>query len=90
MRKHKPKAQPYYRFTLTITIKGRVPFDMMRYDNAVPASQEDAANLDRIARGSASHFAVRFVCFMPHADGPAVERWQSFGHHVHSVESIPV
>jgi hypothetical protein len=31
-----------------------VPFDMMRYDNCVPDSEEDAHKLERIAHHSAS------------------------------------
>lgn len=59
-------------------------FDMLRYDNAAPATGDDAAKLEACAtsfgeRGKARWICLsRFVTYGSRKD-PEVARWRSFG-----------
>lgn len=60
----------------------RVPYDMMRYDNCVPATEQDSHKLDALAD---THWAQRahedlyitFKMFDIPGNGPNTGRWES-------------
>lgn len=66
-----------------------VPYDMMRYDRACPATEGDSGKLERLAHdrmvtelggnpdAAADARTVEFLCYAPGA--PTVGRWRSFG-----------
>lgn len=66
-----------------------VPFDMMRYDNLVPASEEDSYKLGRVADGSASpeDRIVKFRRFAMVPGEPTTDRYRGFGAMVLSWET---
>jgi hypothetical protein len=59
---------------------GTFPFDMLRYDQACPATPDDAAKLQRMAEGervkirAASPLKLNVYA----RGGPTPERWASF------------
>jgi hypothetical protein len=56
--------------------RGRFPIDMLRYDNCVPASENDAISIET-GKDMRTVRLRRFVT--DNTNGPAVGRWQSFG-----------
>ena len=75
----KPKSIRVYEQLLTVQISD-VPYDMMRYDNAVPATEEEAHKLYRVAHGvgKPEDRTVIFRRFSRNTDGPTTGRWESF------------
>jgi len=67
-----------------VTLRGRAafPIDMLRYDRAVPASETDAAAIERSHMRMARYETV--TVDMPSA--PTVDRWKSFWWDVTKVE----
>jgi hypothetical protein len=64
--------------TFIVEGSGRFPIDMLRYDSAVPASEIDSGEIDRID-------VCRIIGLVsPHH--PTRERWQSFGWKILSTE----
>jgi hypothetical protein len=70
-----------------------VPFDMMRYDHACPATEQDAGKLERISHRTtrrdtdpmtADDRTITFICYAYSA--PTVGRWESFGCRIVKVE----
>lgn len=70
-------ADKYLKSRVVVIGSGTFPLDMLRYDNCVPATQEDVAALD----STFNPRMVRLDMFMPVGDrgGPTVDRWRSFG-----------
>lgn len=58
---------------------GDVPFDMLRYDRAVPDTETDAGKLERVSNGHGrpDDHLVTFACYAWAA--PTTARWASFG-----------
>jgi hypothetical protein len=78
-----------YLFRFTVEGKGPFPFDMLRYDHAYPATQEDVnvmSNEYLAIQRSERHVNLRMYCFAK--DGPTMDRWESFGWRVWNVEPI--
>ena len=82
-----------YANEFTVTGNGELPFDMLRYDRAVPLTQIDASKATSSFNGSLSGpgvWEIRLVRFTEgngrnHADNPTVDRWKSFGWTVSNV-----
>lgn len=70
----------YYVYLLKAKIR-RVPFDMMRYDRAVPNTEMDAKKLERVADGQARDidYYVQFRVYSSKKLTAAHPRWASFG-----------
>lgn len=86
----RPKPIKVYEQLLKVRVSGIGGlFDMLRYDNCSPASQEDAAKLERLAYRDISDAdrVVEFRRFSRNGNGPTVERWKSFNCDVLSWES---
>lgn len=61
---------------------GHLPLDMLRYDRAVPETQEDVQLID------ANHVrTIGLLCFF---SPPSAERWSSFGWQVLNVTKTKV
>lgn len=60
---------------------GELPLDMLRYDCAFPATEEDA----RRAEHERGRRAVALVSRRPRDNGPNRQRWVSFGWKVEEV-----
>jgi hypothetical protein len=75
-----PKAVKMYLTHITV-ICPNVPWDMMRYDQAVPATEDNSYKLVRLARGSSdpADHVVDFITHKRTPSGPNIERWASFG-----------
>lgn len=74
------KASKIYVQRVVVQISS-VPYDMMRYDNCVPATEQDAGKLERVAGGYSDDPADRVVEFRRFArtpGGPTADRWRSF------------
>lgn len=59
---------------------GAFPFDMLRYDEAFPATSADASNIGmetRDVRARDSRRTVRLLTYRMR--GPTIGRWESFG-----------
>lgn len=84
-----PKAVKMYLTHITV-ICPNVPWDMMRYDRAVPATEDDAHKLVRLSRGSddAKDHTVDFIIHSRVLGGPNVARWESFGCKITDKHSI--
>jgi hypothetical protein len=75
-----PRAEKIY-VTRVIARIGVIPYDMMRYESCVPASDDDVHKLERLASltSSADDHLLTFVRFSRNPGPPTVERWRSFG-----------
>lgn len=73
------KATKTYRQIVTVHVSS-VPLDMMRYDNCVPATEQEAGKLERIALQCATpeDHTVTFRRFSNTPEGPTAGRWASF------------
>jgi hypothetical protein len=78
------KLSKFYIFHLVVEGKGFFPLDMLRHDRCVPRTSED---VDRI---SAAAFdtkrCVKLQMYSASKEGPAKDRWASFGWRVLAVE----
>lgn len=85
------KPRRLYVTRLCVTIDGNVPFDMMRSDRCVPATEVDANKLKRIAAGEAREGdrQVLFDRFSLTTNDPTLNRWASFGCTVTHWEPAP-
>ncbi len=87
-----PKAKPdtFYVLLLTVDITSGVPFDMMRYDSAVPATEEDSFKLNRIADDCVTS-GDRTVTFRVFSRNATINeaRWNSFGCRIVSLVKAP-
>lgn len=74
------RATKVYVQRLTVNVC-LVPFDMMRYDNCVPATEIEAHKLERVANGTEviGDRTVEFRRFSMNDAPPTVDRWKSFG-----------
>lgn len=78
------KKASFFVYTLVVRCRS-VPFDMMRYDHAVPATEEDSNKLRRMARGlhpdhpDPDDLLVEFRVYSPIRRSQAEPRWESFG-----------
>lgn len=75
------KAKPEKIFVQKLKVRvSVVPFDMMRYDCCVPATEPDAHKLERVASGSATaeDHVVDFVRYSRSGNPPTIARWKSF------------
>lgn len=71
-----------------IEVEGRVgfPLDMLRYDVAVPAREEDSHRISRTLDSNEAHPSTRVRLYLPKGNEPTTGRWKSFGWHVHTYE----
>jgi hypothetical protein len=67
-----------YLYTYTVGGTPSFPFDMLRYDQCWPASQEDAARIDR-AGPQPGRKAAAFSITLHSHKLPTEGRWRSFG-----------
>ena len=71
------RCNGFYLHTYTVSGRGPVPMDMLRYDGAYPATSGDAA---RVVDLSNEPRTVRLVHAAPVKSWrPEVARWSSFG-----------
>lgn len=70
-----------YEIYFIVSGDGDLPLDMLRYDCAFPASEEDA----RRAEHERGRRVVALVSRRPRDDGPNQQRWASFGWKVEEV-----
>lgn len=69
----------------TVQGNGDFPFDMLRYDEAVPVGPEDAAHMPRPdVRLADTNRVIRLRSWNRHA--PTVDRWRSFGWSVYNID----
>lgn len=78
------KSEKRYLTTFTVSGSGSFPIDMLRYDRCVPASEQDAVEIQRTFNESPrSHKPIALIRFGagPWDGTPRMEygRWQSFG-----------
>lgn len=83
------------RYRYRYTVSGRsnswgFPIDMFRYDQAYPASEADAATIERINRYRRTDNRDPFTVVVEGESEPTAARWASFGWHVGTVEKIAV
>lgn len=86
------KARKLYVTRVFVRIGHRIPFDMMRRDRCVPATEVDANKLERIASGrirDEQDLNVAFDRFSLTANDPTLGRWASFGCTVTHWEPAP-
>ncbi len=62
-------SRPHDMFEYYVSGRGQFPFDMLRYDNAWPATAEDADRLERVELRSIKLYSYQ---------KPTLERWASF------------
>lgn len=74
-----PKPKKEYRKTeIVVRGNGNFPFDMLRYDNAAPASSEDASSIANIDEAFV-YRDVKLNRFSYEGDKATEGRWRSFG-----------
>lgn len=73
----KPKAE-YRKTEVVVRGSGRFPTDMLRYDNCVAQTSEDASKIDN-EDGAFVHREIRLDRFSYDATKAEARRWQSFG-----------
>jgi hypothetical protein len=88
----KAKTVKVYEQKVTVRIRS-VPYDMLRYDNCCPASEEESVKLERVgshglAATKPEEHVVVFRRFSRNGEGPTVGRWKSFGCDVLSWEAV--
>lgn len=79
----------------TFTVSGRCdfPFDMLRYDGAYPASEQEAKKLQSFCQDIRENRAVeRFSVELRtcHNFAPTPRRWESFLWKVTHIDGVPV
>ena len=69
-----------YEHEAEITLRGRFPLDMLRYDACCPATERDSETMEHYPgdRSKPKTIRVRKVTNYP-TDGFTPARWQSFG-----------
>jgi hypothetical protein len=67
------KTHKYYAMLLTVEVSGTFPYDMLRYDNCVPATETDSG---KMGRRDLRQVTLRRFCS---TKTPASPRWASFG-----------
>ncbi len=73
------KAKAEFRLTfITVSGRGRYPLDMMRYDCATPASEEDSDKIGNLESRSAP-VKIRLKRFSSNGGKATAGRWESFG-----------
>jgi hypothetical protein len=71
-------AKPPELHNFTVEGGSHFPYDMLRYNQCWPASQEDAATIERASRPrERGPFSVTLSTHSPNA--PTEARWESFG-----------
>lgn len=76
-----------YACEFTITGRGYVPVDMMRYDRCTPLTQEDASKMNPEHKQPDGNYSVTMIRFTEtQADKPTAARWSSFGWQVSEVK----
>ena len=75
MNKHTP--QKLYVFNFAVRGSGQFPYDMLRYDHAWPAWEEESGYLAQDWAADAREVCLRMAS--SHDKGPNVDRWRSFG-----------
>lgn len=83
------KPTKVYRSLVVVKVGG-VPFDMMRYDSCVPATESDSAKLAAFVVGSdrPEDKVITFRRFSLNPGGPTEARWRSFCCEVLSWEPV--
>ena len=76
-RQKRPKAE-YRKTEIVVRGSGDFPFDMLRYDNAVPVTSEDASKIANVD-DSFVHREVKLERFSYEGDKATADRWRSFG-----------
>lgn len=65
-------------FKFTVVGSGVFPFDMLRYDQCWPASENDSAAIERTSRRG-SHMRDEKITLASNIDRTTGARWVSFG-----------
>lgn len=63
----------------TVRGEGAFPFDMLRYDSCWPATENDAATMERAMRPRTRSTAYEVALSTASPNAPSVPRWESFG-----------
>jgi hypothetical protein len=85
----KPKPSKFYVMRLVVTGKRPFPIDMLRYDNATPATEVDAHAIERTWEGSLDEVRVTLRRFARDDDKHSsyhYARWGSYGWRVESYD----
>lgn len=80
-------AKKYYQ-TFEVDCQFDFPLDMLRYDNAFPATERDAGKMHDTIAGHVRGETImvgRFVSTK--AEIPSIERWHSFGCRISNIET---
>jgi hypothetical protein len=77
-------TEKFYSIKYIVEGSGRFPFDMLRYDRAVPATESDSNSINREHRIGRMVELIRFSS--AGKSGPCVARWASFGWKVVRIE----
>lgn len=75
-----PKAE-WRMTTIKVRGSGDFPYDMLRYDNCVPMSSEDAVKIG--PHGPPGLYTVQLQRFSSDAGKATADRWKSFGWEVY-------
>jgi hypothetical protein len=73
------RAKALCRLRFTVEGTGTFPLDMLRYDCCWPVSQQDVAAMDYVPGQRPATRKVDLVMCAITTNGPACERWSSFG-----------
>jgi hypothetical protein len=78
---HRPAAEKFFVVMLTVRGRGVFPFDMLRYDRAVPATEADSGLLHGDSLSPVRDVKLRAFkgAAAPGYDGHSIARWKSFG-----------
>ena len=77
-------AQKHYR--ITVSGVGLFPIDMLRYDQAIPATEEDANRITRSHDVRAGDRLTQQIVRLDAYKTPTPGRWTSFGWRIDLVE----
>jgi hypothetical protein len=76
------QGKKFYGMVVTVVGKGAFPIDMLRHDRCCPATEKDAAEIER----QSGERQVQLLRFSGAGkSGPAAGRWKSFGWEIVSV-----
>lgn len=72
-------SRPKQTYHYEVEGKGAFPYDMLRYDAAWPAREEDAARIERCSLGRLGGQPALVKIQITSFYAPTPERWASFG-----------
>jgi hypothetical protein len=78
----------YYQ-TFIVNTRFEFPIDMLRYDSAFPATEQDSGKISRSLTDHESPLEVTIGRFVDtkKSNPPTIERWQSFGCSISQIET---